>query len=319
MAWMPSGVVMRGLHVLVEQKPLHVEREVPVGEVDRAIAEAAGEALLELDPPPRIALLGLEERGLLRPLGDGLGTAQVLAGLGLVLCPGLRVLHEVLAQHEQQMVAVVDHHVELAVVVLLELEAVGDAGEIRLVFLGEIVERDDHLGAGGIRHRVGEVVEDVVDARLRHGLLHDLGRDIRVAERHDLELHAGQLLPLLGEIGERIVIERAQQDGELRVLEALGLDVLLGRGDGPLGDRVLRNGRRCHPEDEAQCGRKEQSHVGVLLERVSESRCSAMSRAFFSLDCLQVQHGSDGGSRQQAIRGGRWRAARGSRFSLTGV
>jgi hypothetical protein len=64
-----------------------------------------------------------------------------------------RVLHQVFSQHQQQVVAVVDHHEELAVVVLLKFEAVSDAREIRLIFFGEIVEWDDHLGAGG-GHRI---------------------------------------------------------------------------------------------------------------------------------------------------------------------
>jgi hypothetical protein len=45
--------------------------------------------------------------------------------------------HQVLAQHHQQMVAVVDHHVELAVVVLLEFEAVGDAEKSGWYFLAK--------------------------------------------------------------------------------------------------------------------------------------------------------------------------------------
>src|SRR5262249_31870292 len=80
-------------------------------------------ALFEFDPPAGITLLGLEELSLLCPLRDRIGAAEVLAGLGLVLSPRLGVLDEVLAHHKQQVIAVVDHHVELIVVVLLILEA----------------------------------------------------------------------------------------------------------------------------------------------------------------------------------------------------
>ena len=55
------------------------------------------------------------------------GQPRSLPNLALYSALRLRVLDQVLAQHQQQMVAVVDHHVELAVVVLLELQAVGDA------------------------------------------------------------------------------------------------------------------------------------------------------------------------------------------------
>jgi hypothetical protein len=172
---------------------------VAIGEVDRAISKTAGEALFEFDPPAGVTLLGLEELRLLCPLCDRVGAAEVLAGLGLVLGPRLGIFDEVLAHDKQQVIAVVDHHVELVVVILLILEAIGDTGEVRLVLLGQIVEWDDDLGTHGIRHGVGKVVEDIVDTRLGHRLLHDLGGNVGVAERYDLELDAGQLFPLLGE------------------------------------------------------------------------------------------------------------------------
>ena len=71
---------------------------------------AARQAFVELDAPARVSLLGLEERGLLRPFGNGVGATEVLAVLGLVFGVGLCVLHQVFAQHHQQVVAVVDHH-----------------------------------------------------------------------------------------------------------------------------------------------------------------------------------------------------------------
>ena len=248
------------LHVLVEQEPAEVGREVAIGEVDRAIPHRAVHRLVELDPPARLARLGLEVRGHLLPLVHGLGAARLLAELRLVFlapagsrrCPCAR---------ENQLVAVEHDVVELAVVVLLELQPRRDIGEIRLALRRVLVERQDHLSASRIGHRVGEIVEDVEDAGLRHRLVHHLRRDVGVAERHDLKLHPGQVLPLLGEVGERAVVERVEQDRQLGIGEVLFLDVGLGPIHGPLCDRVLLGlgGRYGHyggkrqPDEQREC------------------------------------------------------------------
>ena len=72
-----------------------------IGEVDGAVGERAVERFLELDPPARLAFLGLEEGGLLRPFGDRIGAAEFLVELGLVFGPGLRIFDQVFAQRQQ--------------------------------------------------------------------------------------------------------------------------------------------------------------------------------------------------------------------------
>ena len=268
------GVDVR-VHVRVEHEPAEIRREVPVREVDRTIGHRPVERVLERHPPPRRACLGVEVGGHLLPFGHGLGAPRGLAELrGVVLDHG-RILDEVLAQHEDDVVPVEDHVVELALVVLLEADPGRGPREVRLAARRVLVERHHHSRAGRVGHRVREVVEDVVDAGLGRRLGHDLGRDVGVPERDVLDLDPGELRPFPGEVGHRVPVERAQQHGELQVLgAAVVLDVLLGAIEGALGHR------RAGQDVRGNCGKCEYGRYRARrrLQETALHGCSSSGR-----------------------------------------
>ena len=176
----------------------------------------------------------MEKRRQLLPLRQGVRAAGFPAVLRLECFLGARQFQDVLAQHQDDVVAVEQEEILLAVVALLGAQGGLDAGEVRAAALGVVVERHQHAGAGGVGHHVGEVVEDVVLACLGDGLRHDLGGNVGVAVLDEVHLDAGQLLPLLGVGGHGVAKQGDEQDGERRVLQPVRFDVRLGAVDGAL-------------------------------------------------------------------------------------
>ena len=165
----------------------------------------------------------------------------------------LRVLEQVLAVVEDEEVAVVRESVDLAVDLHLVV-AVGGSDVVELRAVAVLVDVGVQLleraGLDQVRHPARDDVQRVIGAGAGAVLLEDLGEHLGRRHLDDLDLDAGQLLPLRArEVqGVERLKSRLPHDADLRS------GVLLGRFHRPLGRGLRRGDAACREADRRRGG-----------------------------------------------------------------